>query len=421
MRNQPSDEGNFTDSNSSKNKLPNSHSHKSWQKTTTYLSLVLLGSGMTLAGGYLANNHQQMSQSPATLGVSRVNAAPPLSANTDPNFITEVVQKVGTAVVRIDSSRTVKTQIPDEFNDPFFRRFFGSQLPSQSEKRVERGTGSGFIISADGKILTNAHVVDGADTVKVILKDGRSFQGKVVGKDELTDVAVVKIQAENLPTITLGNSDLLQPGQWAIAIGNPLGLDNTVTTGIISATGRASNLIGAPDKRVEFIQTDAAINPGNSGGPLLNARGEVIGMNTAIIQGAQGLGFAIPINTAQRISEQILATGKAQHPYLGIQMIGLTPELKHNINSDPNSGLTVNEDQGVLVVKVVPDSPAAKAGVRAGDVIQKLNGQSVKDAASVQKAVENSQVGRDLRLDLRRNGQSINFAVQPGNFPTEVH
>jgi S1-C subfamily serine protease len=153
----------------------------------------------------------------------------------------------------------------------------------------------------------------------------------------------------------------------------------------------------------------------------LNARGEVIGMNTAIIQGAQGLGFAIPINTAQRISEQILATGKAQHPYLGIQMIGLTPELKHNINSDPNSGLTVNEDQGVLVVKVVPDSPAAKAGVRAGDVIQKLNGQSVKDAASVQKAVENSQVGRDLRLDLRRNGQSINFAVQPGNFPTEVH
>jgi Do/DeqQ family serine protease len=323
--------------------------------------------------------------------------------------------------VRIDSSRTVKTQIPDEFNDPFFRRFFGSQLPSQSEKRVERGTGSGFIISADGKILTNAHVVDGADTVKVILKDGRSFQGKVVGKDELTDVAVVKIQAENLPTITLGNSDLLQPGQWAIAIGNPLGLDNTVTTGIISATGRASNLIGAPDKRVEFIQTDAAINPGNSGGPLLNARGEVIGMNTAIIQGAQGLGFAIPINTAQRISEQILATGKAQHPYLGIQMIGLTPELKHNINSDPNSGLTVNEDQGVLVVKVVPDSPAAKAGVRAGDVIQKLNGQSVKDAASVQKAVENSQVGRDLRLDLRRNGQSINLAVQPGTFPTQVH
>jgi Do/DeqQ family serine protease len=419
MQNQPRDGENLTNSTSNNANVRNHH--PSWRKATAALSLMLLGSGMTLAGGYLANHPQKISQSSSNLAINRVNAAPPLAANTDPNFITEVVQRVGPAVVRIDSSRTVKTQVPDEFNDPFFRRFFGgSQLPSQGQRHVERGTGSGFIIGSEGRILTNAHVVDGADTVKVILKDGRSFQGKVVGKDELTDVAVVKIQADNLPVVSLGNSDHLQPGQWAIAIGNPLGLDNTVTTGIISATGRASNLIGVPDKRVEFIQTDAAINPGNSGGPLLNARGEVIGMNTAIIQGAQGLGFAIPINTAQRISEQLMATGKAQHPYLGIQMVGLTPELKQNINSDPNSGLTVSEDQGVLVVKVIPNSPAAKAGVRAGDIIQKLNGLSVKDAAGVQKAVENSHVGGDLRLELRRNGQNLNLAVQPGAFPTRV-
>jgi Do/DeqQ family serine protease len=396
------------------------HKPAPWKKAAASLSLVLLGSGMTLAGGYMAGHPQQVSESASNLAVSRVNAALPLPVATDPNFVTQVVQKVGPAVVRIDSSRTVKTQIPDEFNDPFFQRFFGSQLPEQQRNRVERGTGSGFIISADGRILTNAHVVDGADTVTVTLKDGRSFKGKVLGKDELTDVAVIKIQADNLPLVALGNSDQLQPGEWAIAIGNPLGLDNTVTTGIISATGRSSNLIGAADKRVEYIQTDAAINPGNSGGPLLNSRGEVIAMNTAIIQGAQGLGFAIPINTAQRISSQLIATGKVEHPYLGIQMVGLTPQLKQTINSNPNSGLSVDEDKGVLVLKVIPNSPAAKAGIRPGDVIQKLGNQAVTDASSVQKVVENSQVGGDLLMELRRNGQNLNIAVQPGAFPTQV-
>ncbi|MBD2727266.1 trypsin-like peptidase domain-containing protein [Nostoc sp. FACHB-892] len=396
-----------------------SHNRAPWKKAAASLSLVLLGSGMTLAGGYMAGNSRQVSESASNLAVSRVNAAPPVVAATDPNFVTRVVQNVGPAVVRINSSRTVRSRIPDEFNDPFFRRFFGSQLP-QSRERVERGTGSGFIISADGRILTNAHVVDGADTVTVTLKDGRALEGKVLGKDELTDVAVIKVEANNLPSVAIGNSDQLQPGEWAIAIGNPLGLDNTVTTGIISATGRSSNLIGAADKRVEYIQTDAAINPGNSGGPLLNSRGQVIGMNTAIIQGAQGLGFAIPINTAQRISNQLIATGKVEHPYLGIQMVGLTPQLKQSINSDPNSGLSMNEDNGVLVVQVVPNSPAAKAGIRAGDVIQKLGGQSVKDASSVQRAVENSQVGGDLRMELRRNGQNLNIAVRPGAFPTQV-
>ncbi|HEY9801294.1 MAG TPA: HhoA/HhoB/HtrA family serine endopeptidase [Leptolyngbyaceae cyanobacterium] len=396
---------------------PQNRNHAHWKKAAASLSLVLLGSGMTLAGGYLAGNQQQLAQKASNLAVSRVDAAPPLPNNADPNFVTEVVQRVGPAVVRIESSRTVTSRLPAEFNDPFFRRFFGSQLPQQRE-RLERGTGSGFIINGNGNILTNAHVVDGADTVRVILKDGRSFQGKVLGTDKLTDVAVVKIQANNLPTVAVGNSDQLQPGQWAIAIGNPLGLDNTVTTGIISATGRSSNQIGAPDRRVEYIQTDAAINPGNSGGPLLNYRGEVVGMNTAIIQGAQGLGFAIPIKTAQRISDQLISTGKVQHAYLGIQMVGLTPQIKDNINSDPNSGLSVDTDRGVLVVRVMPNSPAARAGLRAGDVIQRLNGQAVTEASNVQRAVENTGVGKQLQLELLRNGRTVNVAVQTGTFPT---
>jgi Do/DeqQ family serine protease len=389
----------------------------SWQQPAKYLSLILLGAAIPISGNYVLSRNPLLAQAAnsqeavALPSATTVGGLPP---TTDTNFVTAVVDKVGPAVVRINSSRTVTTQVPEVFRDPFFRDFFGSQLPRQPQRQVERGTGSGFIISADGRILTNAHVVDGADTVSVILKDGRKYQGKVLGKDPVTDVAVVKIEANNLPAVALGNSERLKPGEWAIAIGNPLGLDNTVTTGIISATGRSSSAItGDPDKRVSFIQTDAAINPGNSGGPLLNARGEVIGMNTAILQGTQGLGFAIPINTAQRISQQLIAKGKVEHAYLGIQMAELTPELKQNINSDPNSGLTVDEDNGVLVIKVMPNSPAAKAGLRAGDVIHQINGQAVKSADAVQQAVENSSVGQQMRIGLHRNGQNISLAVRP--------
>jgi Do/DeqQ family serine protease len=391
----------------------------SWQQPAKYLSLILLGAAIPISGNYVLSRNPlsaQPASSQETVALPSATTVASLPPTTDTNFVTGVVDKVGPAVVRIDSSRTVTTQVPEVFKDPFFRDFFGSQLPQQPQKQVERGTGSGFIISADGRILTNAHVVDGVNTtVSVILKDGRKYQGKVLGKDPVTDVAVVKIEANNLPTVALGNSERLKPGEWAIAIGNPLGLDNTVTTGIISATGRSSSAItGDPDKRVSFIQTDAAINPGNSGGPLLNARGEVIGMNTAILQGAQGLGFAIPINTAQRISQQLIAKGKVEHAYLGIQMAELTPELKQNINSDPNSGLTVDEDSGVLVIKVMPNSPAAKAGLRAGDVIHQINGQAVKSADAVQQAVENSSVGQQMRIGLHRNGQNISLAVRPG-------
>ncbi|WP_290881347.1 HhoA/HhoB/HtrA family serine endopeptidase [Fischerella sp.] len=345
----------------------------------------------------------------------QVPIAPPpvFQSSGDPNFVVKVVQNVGPAVVRIDAARTVST--PDEFADPFFRRFFGDE-PSQPRQRVERGSGSGFIISPNGQILTNSHVVNGADIVAVRLKDGRTFDGQVVGEDPVTDVAVVTIAANNLPTIPLGNSENLQPGEAVIAIGNPLGLDNTVTTGIISATGRSGSAIGASDKRVDYIQTDAAINPGNSGGPLLNPRGEVIGMNTAIIRGAQGLGFAIPINTAQRIAKELIAQGRVDHPYLGIQMVTLTPEVKERIS---RLGLNVMVDRGVLLVDVVSRSPAAIAGLREGDVIQSINNQPVTDIEQVQKLVENSKIGIPLQLQVQRNGQIVQVAVKPAPLPTQ--
>jgi S1-C subfamily serine protease len=240
-----------------------------------------------------------------------------------------------------------------------------------------------------------------------------------MGVDPVTDVAVVKINAKDLPTVSIGNSDQLQPGQWAIAIGNPLGLNNTVTEGIISATGRSSGVVGFPNERVNFIQTDAAINPGNSGGPLLNAEGQVIGMNTAIIQGAQGIGFAIPINTAKAIANQLIAKGEVNHPFLGIQMVTLTPEVKNTLNNDPNSSITTNQDRGVLIIKVQPDSPADKAGIRAGDVITQMNGQPVKTGDQVQQVVNGIQVGDQLQLNLNRNGQTLNLTVKAGRLASQ--
>ncbi len=398
----------------------------SWRQPAIYLMLPLVGAGTAVMGDrWLSSSNPVPMVQPAIAQAAETQVAQSrtdaILSSTDPNFIATAVERVGPAVVRIDSSRTVKTQVPPIFNDPFFRQFFGSDLPDTPFTRVERGTGSGFIINGEGLILTNSHVVNGADTVSVKLKDGREFQGKVLGQDPVTDVAVVKIQANNLPVVTMGNSDQLRPGEWAIAIGNPLGLDNTVTAGIISATGRTSAEVRVPDKRVSFIQTDAAINPGNSGGPLLNQHGEVIGMNTAIIGGgAQGLGFAIPINTAKKISEQLIATGKVNHPYLGIRMTTLTPELKKQINSDREANLTVQDDRGILIFSIMQNSPATKAGLRAGDVIKKINGQAVETAEQVQNAVEASTVGGSLQVEVNRNGRSMTVAVQPGAFPTQT-
>lgn len=335
------------------------------------------------------------------------------------NYVVEAVNRTGPAVVRINASRTVTSnpQIPEAFlEDPMFRQFFGDQLRRMPRERVERGTGSGFIINKDGDIITNAHVVSGADKVTVILKDGRQIEGKVLGSDEMTDIAVIQAKADNLPTVSLGSSQNLQPGDWAIAIGNPLGLDNTVTSGIISAIGRKSGQIGV-DKRVSFIQTDAAINPGNSGGPLLNQNGEVIGVNTAIIQGAQGLGFSIPIETAQRIAKQIIENGKVSRAYIGIQMITLDARVKSQVNQDPDFGIQVSEDKGVLVTRVVENSPAAKAGVKRGDVIAKFAGQDILTADQVTQLVEDRTVGDKIRMDVKRNGQTLSLEIETAQFP----
>ena len=256
-----------------------------------------------------------------------------------------------------------------------------------------------------------------ADTVTVTLKDGRILDGRVLGSDPVTDIAVIKVDERNLPTVSLGDSDQLQPGEWSIAIGNPLGLDNTVTVGIVSGVGRSSNQVGVSDKRVEFIQTDTAINPGNSGGPLLNQRGEVIGVNTAIISGAQGLGFAIPINMVERIATELAETGQVEHPFLGIQMVTLSPTTKTEINDNPNNGLTVEEETGILIARVLPDSPAAEAGLRAGDVITAIDGAAVSDASEVQRIVGNGKVGEKLTVEVTRDGEARQLDVRPENLP----
>ena len=327
---------------------------------------------------------------------------PAANRATHSSFVTAAVNRIGPAVVRIDTERTITRRIDPFFDDPFFRRFFGDEgFPQMPLERRLRGQGSGFIIDKSGIILTNAHVVDQADKVTVILKDGRSFEGKVQGADEVTDLAVVKIDGKDLPVASMGDSDQVQVGDWAIAVGNPLGLDNTVTLGIISTLQRSSSEVGIPDKRLDFIQTDAAINPGNSGGPLLNEQGDVIG-------------FAIPINQAKLISNKLVQGEKIAHPFIGIQMTSLTPELAQQNNRDPNSPFMVPEVNGVLVMKVLPNSPAEAAGIRRGDVVLEVNGQSVTTADRLQRIVENSGVDRVLQLRVQRGNQTKTLPVRTG-------
>jgi S1-C subfamily serine protease len=382
----------------------------------TGLAAVVLSGCSNLNSRTLESEQSLAEVQKTTAPTSVIMPSAIIASSGDPNFVVEVVQKVGGAVVRIDSARTVTSQVPDEFSDPFFRRFFGDRI-SQGRQRVERGSGSGFIINSSGQILTNSHVVDGADQVTVTLKDGRTFDGKVLGEDPVTDVAVIQINANNLPILALGNSNTLQPGEAVIAIGNPLGLNNTVTSGILSATDRSSSAIGASDKRVDYLQTDAAINPGNSGGPLLNAGGKVIGMNTAIIQGAQGLGFAIPINTVQKISQELISKGRVDHPYLGVEMVTLTPELKERIIRRSGNRVNWVADQGVLLVRIVPESPAAIGGLKTGDVIKTINNQPVTKVDEVQKLVENSQIGTPLQVQVDRQGRTVQLTVSPAPLP----
>lgn len=391
----------------------------SYQQLGIYLGLLALGSGAGFIGSRYWESELATVETPRVFS-EKFQPSLPIGKDVreeNKNFIAQAVEQVGPAVVRIDASRTVSRGNPQTLENPLFRQFFGEEAPLP--ERVERGTGSGFIIDSDGRLVTNAHVIEGSDAVKVTLKDGRVFEGRVLGADSVTDVAVIKIDANNLPTVKLGDSENLTPGEWAIAIGNPMGLDNTVTVGIISAIGRSSSQVGVPNKRVSFIQTDAAINPGNSGGPLLNAKGEVIGINTAIRADGQGLGFSIPIETALRIANELFTKGRVDHPYLGIHMVTLDSEVRKEINQDTNLNFNIDQNKGVLIVRVISNSPAAQAGFQAGDIIQTVGGQPVETALDVQQQVDNSEIGEVLDVEVLRNGKLSIVAVRPGAFPND--
>ncbi len=396
--------------------------------------LPLIGTITTFLGGCNSSNissqetiapakdttSQPVASAKTEIDNSAKNSAsrPLVPTAADNNFVVDVVKKVEPAVVQINTSQTVRSQEPDELSDPFFRGFGQRATPPQ--ERVARGLGSGFVISSNGQILTNSHVVNKADTVTVSFSDGRTLAGKVVGEDPASDIAVVQVQANNLPTVILGHSAQVEPGQWAIAIGNPLGLQETVTVGVISATSRSGSDIGVSDKRIDFIQTDAAINPGNSGGPLLNARGEVIGINTAIISGAQGLGFAIPIDTAQRIAQQLITKGKVEHPYLGVQMVTLTPEIKQRLSNNPNRNISIEAERGIIIVRVARNSPADRAGIRPGDVIQAINNQPINKAEELQQQLEKNGVGSQLQIQLQRGGKTLSVAARSEALPAQT-
>lgn len=392
-------------------------------KLSVHLSVLILGGGLGFLGSRYSKQPVTVERSqvyPTVIPTQSSPSSPTENNSQDINFIATAVQKVGPAVVRIDASRQVSSALPDNLNHPLLKRFFGNDQEnslSPVPDKFERGTGSGFITSADGRLITNAHVVDGADTVKVTLKDGSTYEGQVLGTDSFTDVAVIKIDAENLPTANMGDAENLTPGEWAIAIGNPLGLDNTVTVGIISALGRSSSQVGVPDKRVRFIQTDAAINPGNSGGPLLNSRGEVIGINTAIRADAQGLGFAIPIETANRIANQLFSKGQADHPYLGVHMVNITKETRQEINKSQDFKFEIPQDEGVLIVRVISGSPAEKSGIKPGDIIRQVGNSPVKTSLQVQEQVDMSTIGSSLSVKILRDGKLKNLEVVPSAFP----
>ena len=326
------------------------------------------------------------------------------------SFVAAAIRRAGPAVVTIDTERTVQSAggggLPQGLmNDPLFRQFFGIPQQGAPSRRTERGQGSGVILQSDGLVLTNAHVVDQIDRVTVGLENGRRYEGRVVGLDKLTDLAVVRlVGAGPWPVAPLGNSDALQVGDWAIAVGNPFGLDNTVTLGIISSLNRNATKLGITDKRLDLIQTDAAINPGNSGGPLLNADGEVVGINTLVRSGpGAGLGFAIPINRARSIVKELVATGRATHPMIGVGL--------DEVRAASGQGTA----RGAVVVSVQPNGPADRGGLRTGDVIVAAQGAEVKDPSQVITAVERAGVGGTLNLTVNRQGATLNLRLVPGD------
>jgi serine protease Do len=327
------------------------------------------------------------------------------------NPFIRVAELVTPSVVNISTVSTGKARPGgDQFrpfgNDPYFRDFFDRFFEGMPRRRQQNSLGSGVIIDKGGLILTNNHVIKDADEITVKFANKQELKGKVVGTDAKTDLAVLRVSAkEDLPVAVLGNSEALRVGEWAVAIGNPFGLDHTLTVGVISATGRSEVGIAAYEN---FIQTDASINPGNSGGPLLNVRGEVVGINTAIVASGQGIGFAIPINMARKVMEDLVKKGKVTRGWLGVGIQPLTPELA--------KGFGVS-GEGVLVNQVMPKSPAEAAGIRVGDLILSVGGIPIKDSRQLQRIVADAEIGKALEVSLQREKQKQTVQVKIGEMP----
>ncbi len=372
-----------------------------------FIALAAFLAGIMFAGGsYVIKDLFPAKQNSAGNGLANAESLP----GVGPDAIAEIVAGSSPAVVKIDTRvRLSGNELGDPFfNDPFFRQFFG--MPSRP-RQEDVGMGSGFIISKDGYVLTNEHVVDGADIIQVTVSGfDKQFEAKVVGADYDLDLALLKITADSdLPFLNLGDSDKIRVGNWVIAIGNPYGLDHTVTIGVISAKGRP---ITVQDRQYEnLLQTDASINPGNSGGPLLNLKGEVVGINTAINAQAQGIGFAIPTSTVQRVLQDLMSGGKNARPWLGVQVRPIDEEMARYLG--------LEKMEGALVVGVVPGGPAAKAGLKQWDVVLEFNGVKVKDADSLVEAIKNTSVGDRVTLVVQRNRQNhqvkLTIAEKPKN------
>ncbi len=327
----------------------------------------------------------------------------------------EVAKKVQPAVVNVTTEKTITMKPWERFGDDFFKgspfedffRGFGSPRERGKEYRQkQRSGGSGVIVDKEGYILTNNHVVEGADKVKVQLNDGREFTATVKGQDSRTDLAVLQIKAKDLPAASLGDSDKLDVGEWAIAIGSPFGLEHTVTVGVVSAKGRSGLGTGTYE---DFIQTDASINPGNSGGPLINIDGEVIGINAMIIQPGTGIGFAIPINMAKQILNDLIRHGKVVRPWLGISVQDLTPEMTEHFK--------VKEKEGVLVGQVYPETGAEKAGLVSGDIIKSLDDKTIKNVNELVKEIQKKKVGQKIKLNIIRDGKPTTIEVTLTSMP----
>ncbi|HWP10732.1 MAG TPA: DegQ family serine endoprotease [Ramlibacter sp.] len=379
---------------------------------TALLVLALLGAGVLGGAGVEVLQGRAQAAPAAVMAPAATTAATgapgaTLVTNTTLPDFPLITQRYGPAVVNISVSGTRKALgiTPDVLSDPFefFRRF--QQGPGRVTPREVpvRGMGSGFIVSADGVILTNAHVVKDASEVTVRLTDRREFRAKVLGSDPKTDIAVLKIEAKNLPAVTLGNIKDLRVGEWVLAIGSPFGFDNTVTAGVVSAKGRSL----PDDSAVPFIQTDVAVNPGNSGGPLFNARGEVVGINSQIYSrsgGYQGVSFAIPIDVAVRVKDQIVATGKVEHARLGVTV--------QEVNQTLADSFKLDRPEGALVSSVEKGGPAAKAGLQPGDVIRKVNGQPIVASGDLPAIVGQSMPGQRLQMDVWRQGHKVDVSAQ---------